>query len=112
RPPAGRSHRMTVWNVDPDQPNDMQLAGRLLHDFNLEFDDRPPGRGRSAQRLGELMRDGDTTVLLGGPDRDAAVAVAVLRFRKGLWSTNLECYLAELYVAPAQRGHGLGPRML
>ena len=25
-----------------------------------------------------------------------------------IWSAGLECYLAELYVAPARRGHGLG----
>ncbi len=31
----------------------------------------------------------------------------MLRFRAALWSDALECYLAELYVVPAQRGRAL-----
>jgi ribosomal protein S18 acetylase RimI-like enzyme len=103
---------MTVWNIDPDGSDDLERAGQLLHDFNLEFTDPTPGPSALAERLRELTRDGDTAVLLGGPDRDTTVAVAVLRLRKGLWSTSLECYLAELYVAPAHRGRGLGRAML
>ena len=38
----------------------------------------------------------------------AGQGIAVLRFRPALWSFALECYLAELYVAPASRGRGLG----
>ncbi len=34
--------------------------------------------------------------------------MAVLRFRMAIWSEALACYLAELYVVPAYRGHGLG----
>jgi ribosomal protein S18 acetylase RimI-like enzyme len=36
----------------------------------------------------------------------------VLRFRPALWSAGLECYLAELYVVPDKRGHGLGRALL
>ncbi len=32
----------------------------------------------------------------------------MLRFRSGIWSEGLECYLAELYVVPDRRGQGLG----
>ena len=35
-----------------------------------------------------------------------------MRFRPALWSDALECYLAELYVAPARRGHGLGRALM
>ena len=34
--------------------------------------------------------------------------MAVLRFRAAIWSSGLECYLAELYVAPTERCRGLG----
>ncbi len=42
-----------------------------------------------------------------GPD-----GLAVLRFRPAIWTQALECYLAELYVAPGRRGQGLGRALL
>jgi ribosomal protein S18 acetylase RimI-like enzyme len=44
-------------------------------------------------------------VLLAGAGPDG---LAVLRFRPAIWSEALECYLAELYVAPGRRREGLG----
>ena len=32
----------------------------------------------------------------------------MLRFRPAIWTEALECYLAELYVAPGSRRQGLG----
>ena len=83
-------------------------AGRLLHDFNTEFDDVTPGADALAARLHDLVAAGDTEVLLVG----RAEGVAVLRFRRALWSQADECYLAELYVAPRRRGAGLGRALL
>jgi ribosomal protein S18 acetylase RimI-like enzyme len=59
-------------------------------------------------RLHELVADGDTAVLLAGD----GLGVAVLRFRKAIWSAGLECYLAELYVVPDRRGQGIGTVLL
>jgi ribosomal protein S18 acetylase RimI-like enzyme len=84
-------------------------AGRLLHDFNVEFDEPTPDPESLARRIGELLAGGDTEVLLGGEGPDG---VAVLRFRPSLWSDGPECYLAELYVIPARRGEGLGKALL
>ena len=54
------------------------------------------------------MAGGDTIVLAGaGPD-----GVAVLRLRPSIWTSALECYLAELYVAPERRGEGLGRALM
>jgi GNAT superfamily N-acetyltransferase len=83
--------------------------GRLLHDFNTEYDDSTPGPGRLAERITTLMAGGDTEVLLGGAGPDG---LAVLRFREAIWSEALECYLAELYVVPARRGRGLGRALM
>jgi GNAT superfamily N-acetyltransferase len=88
---------------------DAEDIGRLLHDFNTEYDDPTPGPERLARRIETLLAGGDTAVLLagGGPD-----GLAVLRFREAIWAEALECYLAELYVAPAQRGRGLGRALM
>ena len=84
------------------------VAGRLLHDFNTEYEDPSPGADALAARLAVLVADGSTDVLLVG-DADG---VAVLRFRPSLWTEAGECYLAELYVVPDRRGGGLGRVLL
>jgi ribosomal protein S18 acetylase RimI-like enzyme len=83
--------------------------GRLLHEFNTEYDDPTPGPDKLAERIGQLLAGGDTAVLLGGAGPDG---LAVLRFRPALWSEALECYLAELYVVPLLRGRGLGRALM
>jgi ribosomal protein S18 acetylase RimI-like enzyme len=90
-------------------PDDAAAVGRLLYDFNREFDEPTPAPSALAERIRQLLAGGDTQVLLagGGPD-----GLAVLRFRAAIWSTGLECYLAELYVVPARRGQGLGRALM
>jgi ribosomal protein S18 acetylase RimI-like enzyme len=84
---------------------DAAVIGQLLYDFNREFDEPTPAPAALAERLRQLIAGGDTTVLLAGDGPDGLV---VLRFRAAIWSSGLECYLAELYVTPAARGRGLG----
>jgi GNAT superfamily N-acetyltransferase len=84
---------------------DADAAGRLLHDFNTEYDDFTPGPEALAERLRFLMASGEVMVLLGGAGPDG---LAVLRFRPALWTETLDCYLEELYVVPDRRGRGLG----
>src|SRR5918994_7820892 len=84
------------------------VAGRLLHDFNTEYEDPSPGADALAARLAVLVSAGSTEVLLVGN----ADGLAVLRFRPSLWTEADECYLAELYVVPDRRGSGLGGGLL
>jgi ribosomal protein S18 acetylase RimI-like enzyme len=84
---------------------DAAAIGRLLHAFNTEFEEETPGPEQLATRITELLNGGDTRVLLGGEGPDG---IAVLRFRRSIWTPGLECYLAELYVAPEKRGQGRG----
>ena len=91
-------------------PADAAAVGQLLYDFNREYDEPCPEPGAIAARIRELICEGgDTAVLLGGAGPDG---VAVMRFRKSLWTPNLECYLAELYVVPDRRGGGLGRALM
>jgi ribosomal protein S18 acetylase RimI-like enzyme len=88
---------------------DAEAVGRLLHDFNSEFDEPTPGAAALAERVGTLLDHGDTIVLLAGDGPDG---LAVLRFRPAIWDDALECYLAELYVVPPRRGQGLGRALM
>jgi ribosomal protein S18 acetylase RimI-like enzyme len=88
---------------------DAEVVGRLLHDFNREFDDPAPEPAQLARRIRELVADGDTAVLVAGAE---PAGVAVLRLRKAIWSRALECYLAELYVVPPLRGQGIGRALM
>jgi ribosomal protein S18 acetylase RimI-like enzyme len=90
-------------------PEDAEAVGRLLHDFNTEFDEPTPGPAALADRMRGLIASGETAVLLTGDGPDG---VAVLRFRPSIWSSALECYLAELYVVPDRRGKGLGRSLM
>jgi len=88
---------------------DAAAIGRLLYNFNCEYEEPTPDPSVLAVRLTELLEAGETLVLLAetGPE-----GLAVLRFRPAIWSSGLECYLAELYVAPASRGRGLGRALM
>ncbi len=85
--------------------DDARAVAQLLHDFNREFDEPTPAVGELTERISRLLNGGDIVVLLVGDDPDG---LAVLRFRAAIWSSGLECYLAELYVAPERREQGLG----
>jgi len=109
---------------------DASDVSRLLRDFNTEFHDVVPERVELAERMAKLIAGGETTVLLVGdapdrsdgsdrpdrshePDRSHGPdGIAVLRFRQAIWAAGLECYLAELYIAPHRRGHGLGRALM
>jgi ribosomal protein S18 acetylase RimI-like enzyme len=88
---------------------DAEVIGQLLHDFNVEYDEVTPGPVDLAERVRALLAGGETRVLVVG---DPIVGLALLRFRVSLWTPGLECYLAELYVVPGERGHGLGRALM
>jgi ribosomal protein S18 acetylase RimI-like enzyme len=85
--------------------SDVKIVARLLHDFNTEFAEPAPSPDRLAERIDRLLAEGQTAVFLAGPGPDG---LAVLRFRPSIWTDGLECYLAELYVAPHRRRRGYG----
>jgi len=89
--------------------DDVDDIGRMLHDFNSEYEDVTPGPAVIAQRLRPLMESGDSAALLVGDGPDG---FALLRFRPSLWVEGLECYLAELYVVPHVRGERRGRALM
>src|SRR5436190_1520626 len=101
--------RRSEHSVRRAEPADAPAIGRLLHDFNTEFGEATPGPAALAERIGQLLADGQTTVLLAG---EGPHGLAVLRLRPSIWTPGLECYLAELYVIPDRRGQGLGRALM
>ncbi len=95
--------------IRPAVAQDAVVVGRLLHDFNQEFDEPTPTPTLLADRMAMLIESGETLVLLAG---EPTVGIAVLRFRPAIWSAGLECYLAELYVVPGRRGQGMGRALM
>jgi GNAT superfamily N-acetyltransferase len=88
---------------------DAAVVAQLLHDFNREFDEPTPPVSQLTERMAELIASGESVVLLVGESPDG---LAVMRFRPAIWSSGLECYLAELYVRAPRRGHGLGRALM
>jgi ribosomal protein S18 acetylase RimI-like enzyme len=85
------------------------VPGTAPYAFNREFDEPAPPPDALAERIRQLLGGDDTLALLAGAGPDG---LAVLRLRPAIWSTGLECYLAELYVSPARRGQGLGRALM
>ena len=91
------------------EPADADAIGRLLHDFNAEYEQDTPPPEKIAERLRPLLAEGDTIVLLAGDGPDG---LALMRFRPSIWIEKLECYLGELYVVPDKRGRGIGRALM
>ncbi len=91
----------------------LTAAARLLHDFNVEYDEPAPPPDELAARIEELIDAGHVMVLLARADGTGeAVGVAVVRVQPSIWSRAHEAYLAELYVVPERRGHGHGRELI
>ena len=100
---------MPVAAVRLAEVADAEIIGGLLYDFNTEFGDPTPDPPTLAERVRDLLAAGEITVLLSHPEPHG---LAVLRFRPSIWSKALECYLAELYVQPSERGRGIGRALM
>ncbi|CAM3912055.1 GNAT family N-acetyltransferase [Janibacter anophelis] len=92
-------------------PADAGLVGRLLHEFNVEFDEPTPVAADFARRFATLLARDDVLVLLAEHD-GAAVGFAYLTLRPTPYHDGPLAQLEELYVAPALRDGGIGTLLL
>lgn len=96
-------------NIRPATVADAGDVACLLHDFNTEFGDPSPGVEILAKRAAAFIEEGKLTFLLAG---EGPAGIAQMRFLPSIWSGELDAYLEELYVVPAQRGQGIGRALL
>ncbi len=89
--------------------DDAAEVGRLLHDFNTEFETPSPGAEVLGERLSRLLAGPSMFAILVG---EPAIAVGLVSVRPNVWYEGAVGLLDELYVTPELRSQGIGAAML
>jgi GNAT superfamily N-acetyltransferase len=92
-------------------PADAEVVGRLLHDFNTEFDSPTPSAATFAGRFATLLAREDVVVLLSGT-AGGETGFAYLTVRPTPYYDGTLAQLEELYVVPDLRDGGIGTALL
>lgn len=85
--------------------------GRLLADFNAEFDAEGQDADAFARRFGVLLERDDVLALLAGP-REEPTGFAWVTFRPTPYADGPLAQLEELYVRPEVRSRGIGAKLV
>jgi GNAT superfamily N-acetyltransferase len=100
-----------VSGVRRAQPADAGVVGRLLFDFNTEFETPTPSAAEFATRFAVLLGREDVVVLLSGP-AGGETGFAYLTVRPTPYYDGTLAQLEELYVVPGLRDGGIGTALL
>jgi GNAT superfamily N-acetyltransferase len=101
---------MADTDVRRATPAEAGLVGRLLFDFNTEFETETPSAAEFAERFARLLGDDDVVVLLAGGANP--VGFAYLTLRPSPYFDGPVAQLEELYVVPDLRDQGIGTALL
>jgi GNAT superfamily N-acetyltransferase len=101
---------MADTDVRRATPADAGLVGRLLFDFNTEFETETPSAAEFAARFARLLGEDDVVVLLAGGAEP--VGFAYLTLRPSPYFDGPLAQLEELYVVPRLRDRGIGTALL
>lgn len=101
-------HDEAVTAVRRATPADAATLGRLLWDFNTEFESETDPADVLAVRFERLLAREDVIAVIGG-DNDG---FAFLTLRPAIWFDGPVAQLEELYVVPALRDRGIGTAIL
>lgn len=103
-PVTGRTVRLAT-------PADAAVVGRLLYDFNTEFETPTPPADDFARRFTDLLARDDVLVVLG-EDGGTATGFGYLTLRPTPYGDGPLAQLEELYVVPDLRDAGIGTAIL
>ena len=91
---------------------DAEVAGRLLFDFNTEFESPTPSAAELAGRFRDLLSRGDVILLLAMGEGEGGgsepVGFALVTLRPTPYHDGPLAQLEELYVRPRLRAGGIG----
>jgi GNAT superfamily N-acetyltransferase len=93
--------------------SDAPVLGRLLWDFNTEFETETDDADVLAARFARLLAlPGIVAVLAEAEDDGEAVGFALVSLRPAIWFDGPVSQLEELYVVPRLRDRGIGTQVL
>ena len=94
-------------------PADADVVGRLLFDFNTEFETPTPSAAAFSARFATLLARDDVLVVLAESDASGgATGFAYLTLRPTPYGDGPLAQLEELYVVPPLRDGGIGTALL
>ena len=91
--------------------DDAEVLGRLLWDFNTEFDTETEDADVLARRFARLLPLPEIVAVIA-EDEGTAVGFALASLRPAIWFDGPVSQLEELYVVPALRSTGIGTQVL
>ena len=96
-------------------PADAEVLGRLLWDFNTEFETETDDADVLAARFAKLLELPEIVAVLAEDDAtegQSPVGFALVSLRPAIWFDGPVSQLEELYVVPDRRSHGIGTQVL
>jgi GNAT superfamily N-acetyltransferase len=90
---------------------DAAVLGRLLWDFNTEYDTETDDADVLADRFARILVLPEIVAVLAERDGEA-VGFALVSVRPAIWFDGPVSQLEELYVVPSARSGGIGTRVL
>ena len=93
-------------------PEDAETLGRLLHDFNTEFESPTPDAATFARRFGIILARPDVLAPLAEDQTGEPTGFAFLTLRPTPYYDGWFAQLEELYVVPGLRDRGIGTALL
>jgi GNAT superfamily N-acetyltransferase len=92
-------------------PEDAAVLGRLLWDFNTEFETETDDADVLAARFARILELPQIVAVLAEDDGEA-VGFALVSLRPAIWFDGPVAQLEELYVVPTLRSGGIGTQVL
>ena len=92
-------------------PEDAAVLGRLLWDFNTEFETETDDAEVLAERFTRILALPEILGVLAEDDGEA-VGFALVSLRPAIWFDGPVAQLEELYVVPSLRAGGIGTQVL